>query len=174
MNKFEGNKARVVAKGHVIISSTGCFHACLDMYKMAGMGEEMQGRNGKTNWGTTVTAPVINNICQWKSANITRVGLVLSSLSEGTLNDQMLQGSWLLVWSSPSILYRCIPYSQLLREKKKCCPTDLHWHIWILSLYLNHWYCVWLCLRICILLVSLGIVWVMTGWDCYCIGHLIT
>jgi hypothetical protein len=49
MNKFEGNKARVVAKGHVIISSTGCFHACLDMCMMAGMGEEMQGRNGKTN-----------------------------------------------------------------------------------------------------------------------------
>jgi hypothetical protein len=39
MNKCEGDKARVVAKGHVIISSTGCFHSCM----MAGMGEESAG-----------------------------------------------------------------------------------------------------------------------------------
>jgi hypothetical protein len=89
MNKCEGNKARVVAKGHVIISRTGYFHAGLDIV----WGKKVQGRNGKTNQCTTVTAPVINNICQWKSANVTRVGLVLSSLSEGTLNDQMWQGS---------------------------------------------------------------------------------
>ncbi len=45
---MQGDKARVVAKGHVIISSTGCFHACLDMCMMV-WGKKVQGRNGKTN-----------------------------------------------------------------------------------------------------------------------------